>query len=452
MSGRQVIGVDPDMSEAAFIRVLKEAKSPALSSAHAVYQECVKRRVSPAFLLALFQHESGFGLKGWATITLSWGNTRPPSFGATPKGVFDQDSAILWYVWDAPRPPGRRYLCAYRDWIDGGVSTVARFVEHAAYRGKTTVEQIIPVWAPSSDGNDTARYIASVLASMDQWAAVAPRVNPLSPQEAHMVNKPPINTSHPSPNRNGYGGTRRADAIVWHVTVGGLAGTLSWLTSPASAASANYVIGKDGTIYELVPPDQDAWANGVVKSPDLSNPVIAGWLAENVNFNQRTISVEHERLTSANEQPGGFTEAQHQATVRLAAWLCQEFGIPPDRQHIIRHGQIDSVNRAHCPGLAESEMVAWIGEIAALVNAPPVLPENKPPVPNLPGAKSAGGGTGWYLNERGELVVWANFGGVNTEVLGVNYADLGGSTRNAKGETWDRSIIGNEWQPWVKRP
>jgi hypothetical protein len=85
----------------------------------------------------------------------------------------------------------------------------------------------------------------------------------------------------------------------------------------------------------------------------------------------------------------------------------------------------------------------------------PVLPETKPPVPpvpDLPGAGSDGGGTGWYLNERGELVVWANFGGTSTEVLGVNYADLGASTRNAAGETFDRSIIGNEWQPWIKRP
>lgn len=50
MSERQVIGVAPDMSELAFIAVLKAAGSPALSSAHAVYQECVKRRVSVADL------------------------------------------------------------------------------------------------------------------------------------------------------------------------------------------------------------------------------------------------------------------------------------------------------------------------------------------------------------------------------------------------------------------
>ena len=213
------------------------------------------------------------------------------------------------------------------------------------------------------------------------WQAI---VN--APTEASAMLTKPTVSSKPSPNRNGYAGTRRVDAIVWHVSVskdGGLAGTLSWLTNPASAASSNYVIAEDGTIYELVPPTEDAWANGAVKAPDTSNPVIARWLTENVNLNQRTVSVEHIRYDSANEQPGGFTEAQHRSTVQLAAWLCQTFGIPPDRQHIIRHGQIDSVNRAHCPGLAESEMVAWIGEIAALVNDPPPAPQTKPAAPEM---------------------------------------------------------------------
>ena len=430
MLGRQVIDVAPDMTELAFIGVLKAAGSPALSSAHAVYQYCVKRRVSPAFLLALFRHESTFGTKGTATVTHSWGNTRLPAHGGV--GVVRMTT---------PTEARSGSFPVFRDWIDGGIATVARLVEYPAYQGKTTVQEIVPTWAPSSDGNNPAGYVAAVLASMDTWTQ--------TPPEAGTMLTKPIVISKPSPNRNGYGGTRRVDAIVWHVTVGGLSGSLSWLTNPASAASSNYVIARDGTIYELVPPTEDAWANGAVKSPDTSNPVIAKWLTENVNVNQRTVSVEHERLTSANEQPGGFTEAQHRSTVQLAAWLCQTFAIPPDRDHIIRHGQIDSVNRAHCPGLAESEMVAWIGEIAALVNDPPPAPQTKP---TAPGMDSSAQTTGWYLNERGEAIVWANFGGRSKAIVGVNYADLGITTIGEDDDaTYDRSIQAGEWQAWVKR-
>src|SRR5262245_9897646 len=192
------------------------------------------------------------------------------------------------------------------------------------------------------------------------------------------VPAPTIDTTHPSPNKNYHNAYRhRAEALVWHVTVGGFAGSLSWLTSPASNASANYLINTNGAIYELVPPTESAWANGAVNQPDLSNPLIATWVrTPGLNINQRTVSIEVVRTQSAMNKPGGFTAAQHAALVTLSAWLCDTQAIVPDRVHIIRHAQIDSVNRQYCPGLAESEMQDWIGEIARLVGAAPPAQES----------------------------------------------------------------------------
>lgn len=198
--------------------------------------------------------------------------------------------------------------------------------------------------------------------------------NSLLPKETSMsVPKPPT-TPKPSPNKGGYTTPHKPEAIVWHVTVGGAAGSLSWLTNPASNASANYLIDRTGKIYELVPPTESAWANGLLSKPDYANPVIKGWVDSGVNPNTRTVSIECERLTSANEQPGGFTSPQRNALVALSAWLCASLGIKPDRQHIIGHCSIDSVTRLHCPGIAESEWAAWVGEIAALVNPQPPAP------------------------------------------------------------------------------
>lgn len=77
--------------------------------------------------------------------------------------------------------------------------------------------------------------------------------------------------------------------------------------------------------------------------------------------------------------------------------------------------------------------------------AEPETPQSRP------GEGSSAQTTGQYINERGETVVWANFGGEAISVLGVNYADLGVSVLNKHDETWDRSIQAGEWQPWVKR-
>lgn len=160
MDDQRVIGVTPDISESTFIAALQAAQSPALSAARGVYQYCVKRGVSPAFLLALFKHESGMGKAGTAKITHSWGNTRMPTHG----GVTPVRMTTAGEARSGSFP-------VFRNWIDGGVATVARLVDYAPYAGKTTVGQIIPTWAPDSDGNNSAAYVRGVLAQMAAWQA-----------------------------------------------------------------------------------------------------------------------------------------------------------------------------------------------------------------------------------------------------------------------------------------
>lgn len=154
----KVVGVAPDLTETQFIAILKAANSPALPAAHAVYAYCVKRGCSPAALLAMFLHESTFGKSGTAFITHSWGNTRLPVHG----GVTPVRMTTAAEARSGTFP-------VFRDWIDGGIATVARWLDYAPYAGKTTVKEIIPTWAPNSDGNDSAAYSAGVLASIAGW-------------------------------------------------------------------------------------------------------------------------------------------------------------------------------------------------------------------------------------------------------------------------------------------
>lgn len=181
------------------------------------------------------------------------------------------------------------------------------------------------------------------------------------------LQKPPVDTSHPSPNRGYPSGVHRVDAIIWHITQG--SNSLGWLTNPASGASSNYLIARDGTIHELVPPVESAWANGRVCNPDADHnqPLITKWVAEGVNFNRRTVSIEHEGMSSLG-QGGSLTAAQIAATVRLTAWLCQTFNLTPDAQHVFGHFEIDSCDRPNCPGFSRGEWLGWVGQVAALVN------------------------------------------------------------------------------------
>ena len=50
--------------------------------------------------------------------------------------------------------------------------------------------------------------------------------------------------------------------IVIHVTEGSYLGTVAWLRDPRAHASANFVVGRDGKVQELVPLHDIAWHAG----------------------------------------------------------------------------------------------------------------------------------------------------------------------------------------------
>lgn len=142
----------------------------------------------------------------------------------------------------------------------------------------------------------------------------------------------------PSPNfkpgRNG----KKPIAIVDHITAGLMPGCLSWMCNPAAKASAQYLVTRKGEVYQLVKDEDTAYHAGIVNKPS--------WpLYDGSNPNYYTIGIEHEGYPT---EP--LTKAQYQATLWLHRQLIAKWGIPVDRDHIIGHYRIDSVNRPNCPG------------------------------------------------------------------------------------------------------
>lgn len=360
MQDYTVKGVAPDMTSAAFLAALRAASSPVSGAdAEAVYAYCAARRVSPAWLLAVFAHESGMGKHGTATQTHSWGNTRPPTFGAPSTGSIAGRSG---------------QFSVYADWALGGVATVARVCDHPAYANATTVRQITPIWAPPSDSNDTGAYIAAVLADIARYAAPAA---PGTTKGMDVTNPTIIEKLTPFNHWGGRNGVRVA-AVVIHVSEGGRAGVEAWFRNPASEASAHYLVNKDGTIWRFVDEGDTAWANGKLNQPNLADPLIAGWQASGLNPNRATISVETERQWTERLTPPQLT---------ALAWLCADihrrYGLPTDGSRLLGHNEFDSVDRARCPSLSPEE---WDALVAALAAPAPPVPAPAParPVGFLP--------------------------------------------------------------------
>lgn len=107
------------------------------------------------------------------------------------------------------------------------------------------------------------------------------------------------------------------DKVVIHVTQGSYAGTISWFQNPASQVSAHYVVrSSDGEITQMVR-DKDT-----------------GYHARSANAS--SLGIEHEGFV---DNPSWFTDSMYRSSAALTAYLCDRYGIPKDRSHIIGHSE-----------------------------------------------------------------------------------------------------------------
>jgi peptidoglycan hydrolase-like protein with peptidoglycan-binding domain len=93
--------------------------------------------------------------------------------------------------------------------------------------------------------------------------------------------------------------------------------------------SPNWLIGKDGSVHEIVPPDNyRAWTTGA--------------------FDYQAVTVETQNTSGAPDW--GISEESHVAIAKLVAWAHKRWGISLDRQHVIGHREVPNVPATACPG------------------------------------------------------------------------------------------------------
>lgn len=144
--GYTVVG-SPTVNADFIDHVLAHYHSPATGKGKVLYDDGVKYDIDPAFALAFFMQESTFGTQGIAKVTHSLGNIRAteghPSYG------------------------GYRLYHSWEEGIDDWYQLIANL--YVGQWGLSTVDQIIPVYAPNSDNNDESAYIQNVKNAVDTW-------------------------------------------------------------------------------------------------------------------------------------------------------------------------------------------------------------------------------------------------------------------------------------------
>jgi hypothetical protein len=137
----------PSLSVDFINSVLDHYHSPAAGKGQALYDYGIKYGIDPAYALAFFMHESSFGTTGVAKVTHSLGNIR------ASKGYQQFEGYRKYKTWEE----------GFEDWYKLIV------LQYVAQWKLTTVDAIVPVYAPSSDHNDVTAYIQTVKNAVDTW-------------------------------------------------------------------------------------------------------------------------------------------------------------------------------------------------------------------------------------------------------------------------------------------
>lgn len=127
--------------------ILSYYNSPAMGKGQILYNDGVKYGINPAYAMAFFLEESNFGTKGVATVTHALGNIRASAGEPQYKGY------RLYTTWEA----------GFDDWYK---------LISEKYVGEwhlATIEQIVPIYAPSYDNNDEGQYINTLKIAIERW-------------------------------------------------------------------------------------------------------------------------------------------------------------------------------------------------------------------------------------------------------------------------------------------
>lgn len=150
----------PSIQKQIFVDYLARNSSPAGAEAAAIYDALVAGGADPAVALGFFYKESSLGKFGVANQTKSWGNIRCTP-GYQCQAASGNGSFRSYGSWTAGAHDWTVLMKAY---ASGSIRAGQRLV---------TLEQILPVYAPSGDRNDPVGYIAAVKKVADELRKAA---------------------------------------------------------------------------------------------------------------------------------------------------------------------------------------------------------------------------------------------------------------------------------------
>ena len=152
-------------------------------------------------------------------------------------------------------------------------------------------------------------------------------------------------------------GPQQVRFLVHHVTDDmDVNNVISWFQDPTSEASATFVVGRDGTIYQMFSSTVAPWTNGDYRLRGFGDgyakhiPALVDAVkicdTKGYNLNEFCVTIEY-----VGKPDIAFTEAQYQAGIRIAKYITAQYpGVSRNRGGQLRHSDVNKHTRRYCPG------------------------------------------------------------------------------------------------------
>ena len=322
---------------AAIARSIGAGSSPMATEGDVVYGTAAAAGLS-RLAAAMAWHE---------TKNFSWNcDTAPAGFPCIPAACRNP-----WAVTGAAEGGQIGRWAVYRSFASAARAWVQRLTDTAGpYAGTRTIADLIRVYAPATDGNDEAEYVATVCREIDRLPVIggngvaanpfrAPAIYELYRDYAGfgLTQAQAIRIGQNKfVGRQGY----KPSAIVLHVQEGTTMGSLAYWSTVQ--ASSTVMVQKDGSVLRVIPEADGPWTNGDVQKPSAKGQSLISRLG-GANLNLGTLSVEME---------GYSGDVLADGVIETLCWVCWDWmtRYPIGLSDIYRHADINSVTRGQCPG------------------------------------------------------------------------------------------------------
>lgn len=307
------------------------------------------------------------------------------------------------------RPPDGDGYMAFQTPVQGIAAWRERITSPTyklgVYARTVTLEDLIHAYAPSSDNNNEAAYVASIEADLKRWNITTPKEEPVSDTTTVVfgrVPKPPIGELICPKPFEGAGFYRVAPrdnvGVCEHITAG--RGSIEFYHQffstggeRATDALVDFVIGRDGRIAMLNDwrGTRAPWANGNKLGMEGDGPAFYQRFGVE-GIDQRLVSIEHEGTASEDWPP-----AMWNAAVNLDAWLFDQMGVRYDSYPVHqRYGVVTHMLHSEftnkggnaldeCPGrYLKGRITAFQSDVRAVLMAHQIVVETAPLDPPKP--------------------------------------------------------------------